>query len=83
MCEWCMKPFGTTSSTPRRASSAAHQWVSSAMSSWFAINDSASSLCSGYTPFYADRCQHPRRPLTPPAGQDPPTRPSPPGPAMK
>ena len=35
----------------------------------FAINNSASSLGSGYTPFYADR--GPRRPLTPPAGQDP------------
>jgi hypothetical protein len=35
----------------------------------FAINDSASPLGSGYTPFYADRGQHPRRPLTPP---DPP-----------
>ena len=33
----------------------------------FAINDLASSLGSGYTPFYAD---HPRR-LTPPAGRDP------------
>jgi hypothetical protein len=29
----------------------------------FAINDSASTLGSGYTPFYADRGQHPRRPL--------------------
>jgi hypothetical protein len=37
----------------------------------FAINDSASPLDSGYTPFYADRGQHPRRPLTPPAGPDP------------
>ena len=36
-----------------------------------AISDSASSLGSGYTPFYADRGQHPRRPLTPPAGRDP------------
>jgi hypothetical protein len=37
----------------------------------FAINDSASPLSSGYTPFYADRGQHPRRPLTPPAPPDP------------
>jgi hypothetical protein len=37
----------------------------------FAINDSASPLGSGYTPFYADRGQHPRRPLTPPAPPDP------------
>ena len=40
----------------------------------FAINDLASSLGPGYTPFYADRGQHPRRPLTPrppPAGRDP------------
>ena len=37
----------------------------------FAINDSASSLGPGCTPFYADRGQHPRRPLNPPAGQDP------------
>jgi hypothetical protein len=29
----------------------------------FAINDSASTLGSGYTPFYADRGQHPHRPL--------------------
>jgi hypothetical protein len=29
----------------------------------FAINDSASTLGSGYTLFYADRGQHPRRPL--------------------
>jgi hypothetical protein len=29
----------------------------------FAINNSVSTLGSGYTPFYADRCQHPRRPL--------------------
>ena len=32
----------------------------------FAINDSASPLGTGYTPFYADRGQHPRRPLAPP-----------------
>ena len=32
----------------------------------FAINDSASSLGSGYTPFYADRGQHPRRVLSGP-----------------
>jgi hypothetical protein len=37
----------------------------------FAINDSASQLGSGYTPFYADRGQHPRRPLTPPDAPDP------------
>ena len=37
----------------------------------FAINDSASALGSGYTPFYADRGQHPRRPLNPPASPDP------------
>ena len=33
----------------------------------FAINDSASPLGTGYTPFYADRGQHPRRPLSPPS----------------
>ena len=32
----------------------------------FAINDSASPLGTGYTPFYADRGQHPRRPLSVP-----------------
>ena len=32
----------------------------------FAINDAASPLGSSYTPFYADRGQHPRRPLAPP-----------------
>jgi hypothetical protein len=37
----------------------------------FAINDSVSTLGSGYTPFYADRGQHPRRPLTPPAPPPP------------
>jgi hypothetical protein len=37
----------------------------------FAINDSVSTLGSGYTPFYADRGQHPRRPLTPPDAPDP------------
>ena len=37
----------------------------------FAIHDSASPLGSGYTPFYADRGQHPRRPLTPPSPPDP------------
>ena len=37
----------------------------------FAINDSASPLGSGYTPFYADRGQHPRRPLAPAAAPDP------------
>ncbi len=37
----------------------------------FAINDSASPLGTGYTPFYADRGQHPHRPLTPPAAPDP------------
>ena len=36
----------------------------------FAINDSASTLGSGYTPFYADRGQHPRRPLLPTAPSD-------------
>ena len=34
----------------------------------FAINDSASSLGSGYSPIYADCGQHPRRPIVPPAG---------------
>ena len=36
----------------------------------FAINDSTSTLGSGYAPFYADRGQHPRRPflLTAPPG---------------
>ena len=33
----------------------------------FAINDSASALGAGYTPFYADRGQHPRRPLSSPS----------------
>ncbi len=37
----------------------------------FAINDSASPLGSGYTPFYADRGQHPRRPLTQSSPPDP------------
>ncbi len=37
----------------------------------FAISDSALPLGSGYTPFQADRGQHPRRPLTPPAAPDP------------
>ena len=37
----------------------------------FAINDSASALVSGYTPFYAYRCQHPQRPLNPQASPDP------------
>ena len=32
----------------------------------FAINDSASALGCGYTPFFADRGEHPRRPLTAP-----------------
>ena len=32
----------------------------------FAINDSASPLGTGCTPFYADRGQHPRRPLSTP-----------------
>ena len=32
----------------------------------FAINDSASPLGHGYTAFYADRGQHPRRPLSSP-----------------
>jgi hypothetical protein len=37
----------------------------------FAINDLASPLGSCYTPFYADRDQHPCRPLTPPSPPDP------------
>ena len=37
----------------------------------FAINDSASHLGSGCTPFYTDRGQHPRRPLAPAAAPDP------------
>ena len=37
----------------------------------FALNDSASPLGSGYTPFYADRCQHPHSPLNPAAAADP------------
>jgi len=32
----------------------------------FAINDAASPLGTGFTPFFADRGQHPRRPLAPP-----------------
>jgi hypothetical protein len=35
----------------------------------FAINNSVSTLGSGYTPFYADRGQHPRRPLRSPPHQ--------------
>lgn len=31
---------------------------------WFALNNAASSLGCGYTPFYADRGQCPGRPLT-------------------
>jgi hypothetical protein len=31
----------------------------------FATNDSASTLGSGHTPLYADRGQHPHRPLSP------------------
>ena len=34
-----------------------------------AINDWASPLGSGYTPLYANRGQHPRRPLPPPASR--------------
>ena len=37
----------------------------------FAINDSASLHGTGYTPFYADRDQQPRHPLTPSAAPDP------------
>ncbi len=37
----------------------------------FAINQSVSSLGFGYTPFYADRGQHPRRSLTLPDAPDP------------
>ena len=33
----------------------------------FAINNSASTLGCGYTPFFANRGEHPRRPLNPPA----------------
>jgi len=33
----------------------------------FAINDAASPLGTGFTPFYADRGQHPRRPLALPS----------------
>ena len=38
----------------------------------FAINDAASPLGTGYTPFYADRGQHPRRPIAPPDEVDAP-----------
>jgi hypothetical protein len=37
----------------------------------FTIIDSASPLGSGYTPFYANRGQHPRRSLVPPPASDP------------
>ncbi len=37
----------------------------------FAVNESVSPLGSGNPPFYADRGQHPRRPLTPPDAPDP------------
>ena len=37
----------------------------------FAINSTASPLGSGNTPFYADRSQHPRRPLATAAAPDP------------
>ena len=37
----------------------------------FALNDSASFLGSGYTPFFAVRGHHPRRPLAPPDAPDP------------
>ena len=40
----------------------------------FALNDSASSLGSGYASFFADRGQHPRRPLAPPDALDPALR---------
>ena len=31
----------------------------------FAINNTASPLGTGFTPFFADSCQHPRSPLAP------------------
>ena len=37
----------------------------------FAIKGSVSPLGTGYAHFYADRSQHPRRSLTPPAAPDP------------
>ena len=37
----------------------------------FEINDSASPLGSGCTPFYAHRGHHPRHPLGPAAAPDP------------
>ena len=37
----------------------------------FEINDSPSLLGTGYTPIYADRGQHPHRPLNPSAAPDP------------
>ena len=41
----------------------------------FAINDAASPLGTGFTPFFADRGQHPRRPLAPPtSGRAPEAR---------
>ena len=36
----------------------------------FALNDPESLPGSGYTPFYADSGQHPRRSLAPPDGPD-------------
>ena len=55
-------------------------WPDSVTLVGFAINDSASSLGSSCTPFYADRGQHPRRSLAswPAAAR---TRPPPLGPA--
>ena len=49
----------------------ADDWPDFVLLAEFAINDSALQLGSGYTPFYADRGQHPRRPLNPPATPDP------------
>ena len=59
----CLRPVGPTGRW--------HDWPTLLPLVEFAINDSASPLGTGYTPFYADRGQHPRRPLIPSAAPDP------------
>ena len=73
----CTDHLGTTTRTPRSNGSTGSSPTSCAPSSThamtigrrcplveFAINDSLSALGTGFTPFYADRGQHPRRPLS-------------------
>ena len=66
------KPLMFCAPWPATGATTAVDWPDLVPLVEFTINDSASSLGTGYTPFHADRVQHPCRPLASPERPDGP-----------